>query len=61
MTQKHDFDKAAEILYACRGCCAASPYFENICLPSLAAQTDPDFRLVALIGDTIAVSAGASG
>lgn len=28
-------------------------YFENICLPSLAAQTDGDFRLVTLIGDTM--------
>ncbi len=28
-------------------------YFENICLPSLAAQTDRDFVLVALIGDTM--------
>lgn len=28
-------------------------FFENICLPSLAAQTDPDFTLVALIADTM--------
>jgi len=28
-------------------------YFENICLPSLANQTDMDFTLVALIGDTM--------
>jgi hypothetical protein len=28
-------------------------YFEKICLPSLAAQTDPDFTLVALIGDAM--------
>ncbi|MDG4650302.1 glycosyltransferase [Roseibacterium sp. SDUM158017] len=26
-------------------------YFENVCLPSLAAQTDPDFTLVVLAGD----------
>lgn len=30
-------------------------YFENICLPSLAAQTDTDFRLITLIGDTMPV------
>ena len=29
--------------------------FEQLCLPSLAAQTDPDFVLVALIGDTMPV------
>jgi hypothetical protein len=28
-------------------------YFETICLPSLAAQTDPDFTFVALIGDAM--------
>lgn len=28
-------------------------YFEQICLPSLAAQTDKDFILVVLIGDTM--------
>jgi len=28
-------------------------YFEKICLPSLAAQTDPDFKFVALFGDAM--------
>ncbi len=28
-------------------------FFETICLPSLAAQTDQEFTLVALIGDTM--------
>jgi len=28
-------------------------FFEKICLPSLAAQTDPDFRLVVLIGTSM--------
>jgi len=28
-------------------------YFEQICLPSLAAQTDQDFTFVVLIGDTL--------
>lgn len=28
-------------------------YFEGICLPSFAAQTDPDFRLVVLVGDAM--------
>lgn len=27
--------------------------FETICLPSLANQTDPDFKLIALIADTM--------
>ena len=36
-------------------CAAASPYFEMICLPSLAAQTDPDFTLVVLIGDAMPI------
>lgn len=27
--------------------------FENVCLPSLAAQTDPDFTLVVLCGDAM--------
>ncbi|MHA7889273.1 glycosyltransferase [Roseicyclus sp.] len=52
-TQKKDFDKAAEILYAVPRMLRRFAFFENICLPSLAAQTDPDFRLVALIGDTM--------
>jgi hypothetical protein len=52
-TQKHDTDVAAEILYAVPRMLRRFAYFENICLPSLAAQTDPDFRLVALIGDTM--------
>ncbi len=28
-------------------------FFEKLCLPSLAAQTDPDFRLVVLIGTSM--------
>jgi hypothetical protein len=30
-------------------------YFEAICLPSLAAQTDPDFTFVVLIGDAMPI------
>ncbi len=53
MTQKHGPDIAAELLYAVPRMLRRFAYFENICLPSLAAQTDPDFRLVALVGDTM--------
>jgi hypothetical protein len=52
-TQKNDFDTAAEILYAVPRMLRRFAFFENICLPSLAAQTDGDFKLVALIGDTM--------
>jgi hypothetical protein len=52
-TQKNDFDTAAEILYAVPRMLRRFAFFENICLPSLAAQTDGDFTLVALIGDTM--------
>ncbi len=30
-------------------------YFENICLPSLAAQTDQDFVFVVLVGDALPI------
>jgi len=53
VTQKRDSEKAAEILYAIPRMLRRLAYLENICLPSLAAQTDPDFKLVALIGDTM--------
>jgi hypothetical protein len=53
VTQQQDFEKAAEVLYAIPRMLRRFAYFENICLPSLAAQTDPDFKLVALIGDTM--------
>lgn len=53
VTQQQDFESAAEILYAIPRMLRRFAYFENICLPSLAAQTDPDFKLVALIGDTM--------
>lgn len=52
-TQKADFDTAAGILYGIPRMLRRFAYFENITLPSLAAQTDTDFRLVALIGDTM--------
>jgi hypothetical protein len=29
--------------------------FETLCLPALAAQTDPDFRLVVLMGDAMPI------
>lgn len=46
-------EEAAKELYAPGRMQRRFAYFENICLPSLAAQTDPDFVLVALIGDTM--------
>ncbi|GAA5073945.1 putative rhamnosyl transferase [Roseibacterium beibuensis] len=51
--QKGGFEKAQEELYAIPRMRRRFAYFENICLPSLAAQTDQNFRLVALIGDTM--------
>lgn len=46
-------EAAAKALYAPARMQRRFAYFENICLPSLDAQTDPDFVLVALIGDTM--------
>lgn len=46
-------DAAAERLYDIPRMVRRFAFFENICLPSLANQTDMDFRLVALIGDTM--------
>lgn len=44
---------AAERLYAPDRMRRRFAYFEGICLPALAAQTDPDFVLVVLIADTM--------
>lgn len=52
-TQRDGFEKAAERLYAIPRMRRRFAFFENICLPSLAAQTDQDFKLVALIGDSM--------
>lgn len=52
-TLKGGPEAAATALYAPDRMQRRFAYFENICLPSLAAQTDPDFVLVALIGDTM--------
>lgn len=46
-------DAAAKVLYDQDRMQRRFAYFEQICLPSLAAQTDADFTLVALIGDTM--------
>ncbi|MBF9045315.1 hypothetical protein HKCCE4037_18375 [Rhodobacterales bacterium HKCCE4037] len=46
-------EEAAAELYASGRMQRRFAYFENICLPSLDAQTDTDFVLVALIGDTM--------
>jgi hypothetical protein len=52
-TQHDDPEHAARILYDAPRMQRRFAYFENICLPSLAAQSDQDFRLVVLIGDTM--------
>lgn len=46
-------EEAEKALYAPERMSLRFAYFENICLPSLAAQTDPDFTFVALIADTM--------
>ncbi len=50
---RHGPERAAELLYAPARMKRRFAYFEHICLPSLAAQTDTDFRLVVLIADTM--------
>lgn len=52
-TLKGGAEEAARILYAPGRMQRRFAYFENICLPSLAVQTDMDFVLVALIADTM--------
>ncbi|MBL4628667.1 MAG: hypothetical protein JKY00_11655 [Roseicyclus sp.] len=52
-TLKGGPEQAAKELYAPGRMQRRFAYFENICLPSLAVQTDPDFVLVALIADTM--------
>jgi hypothetical protein len=48
-------DAVIETLYAPDRMRLRFAYFESICLPSLAAQTDPDFTLVVLIGDAMPI------
>lgn len=48
-------DAVTEALYAPERMRRRFAYFENVCLPSLAAQTDPDFTFVALIGDAMPI------
>lgn len=48
-------DGVIEALYAPERMRLRFAYFESICLPSLAAQTDPDFKLVVLTGDAMPV------
>ncbi|MCU4655176.1 putative rhamnosyl transferase [Roseibacterium sp. SDUM158016] len=48
-------DKVIETLYAPERMRYRFTCFEQICLPSLAAQTDRDFRLVALVGDMMPI------
>lgn len=50
-----DPDTVTETLFAPDRMRRRFTYFESICLPSLAAQTDPDFILVALIGDAMPI------
>jgi hypothetical protein len=51
--QTQDAEQAARVLYDTARMQRRFAYFENICLPSLAAQTDQDFVLVVLTGDTM--------
>ncbi|MBO6604932.1 MAG: hypothetical protein JJ938_17895 [Roseicyclus sp.] len=46
-------EEQAELLYAPDRMRERFVFFETICLPSLAAQTDKDFTLIALVGDTM--------
>jgi len=48
-------DAIVDALYAPERLHRRFAYFEEICLPSLAAQTDADFTLVALIGDAMPI------
>ena len=54
-TSKGGPEAAAEALYDVTRMQRRFTYFERICLPSLAGQTDPDFVLVVLIADTMPV------
>ena len=51
--KKKDEEALAAILYDQQRMNRRFAFFEKLCLPSLAAQTDPDFRLVVLIGTSM--------
>jgi hypothetical protein len=48
-------DAVIDALYAPERLRRRFAYFEKICLPSLAAQTDPDFTFVVLMGDAMPI------
>jgi hypothetical protein len=50
-----DAHKVTETLYAPDRLRRRFAIFESVCLPSLAAQTDPDFKLVTLVGDAMPI------
>lgn len=50
---KQGMEKLAAELYDQQRMNRRFAFFEKLCLPSLAAQTDPDFRLVVLIGTSM--------
>jgi len=50
---KLDEQALADLLYDQARMTRRFAFFERLCLPSLAAQTDPDFRLVVLIGTSM--------
>jgi hypothetical protein len=50
---KLDQDRLADMLYEQSRMNRRFAFFEKLCLPSLAAQTDGDFRLVVLIGSSM--------
>lgn len=50
---KQGLEKLEETLYDQQRMNRRFAFFERLCLPSLAAQTDQDFRLVVLIGTSM--------
>jgi hypothetical protein len=50
-----DTDKVIDALYEPARMQRRFALFETLCLPALAAQTDPDFRLVVLMGDVMPI------
>ncbi len=55
VSKKKTEEKLAAVLYDQQRMNRRFAFFEQICLPSLAAQTDQDFRLVVLIGTSMPI------
>ncbi len=52
-SKKKNEEALAELLYDQTRMMRRFAFFERVCLPSLAAQTDPDFTLVVLVGTSM--------